>query len=121
MKQWIHDIQSQWAEINSWPQLLHYIGQKGIVNNIKFFAYCVVLILLYIAVVHSNENMLRNISKTSKLLKETSWQYKDEKSKLMFLTKESELAKKANQLGLQLNVEVPSKIIVSPSKPSLTK
>jgi hypothetical protein len=110
--QWIDNIKQEYAGVKSWHQLLTLIGKKGIVNNIQFIGYCVILVLLYITTVLRNENIARSINKTSKKLKETSWQYKDEKSKLMYLTKESELAKKANVQGLLLNVEVPSKITI---------
>jgi hypothetical protein len=110
---WIQDLKAQMPEINSWPKLINYIGQQGIVNNIKFIGYCVVLVLLYITVVHRNENQLRNITKASKKLKELGWEYKAVKSKLMFLTKESELAKSAMQQGLLMNVEVPKRIVVT--------
>ena len=93
MMQWIQNIKAELPEIKSVPQLINYIGQRGIVNNIKFIGYIVVLVLLYITLVHRNENQLRNLTKTSKQLKELGWEYKDVKSHFMFLTKESELAK----------------------------
>jgi hypothetical protein len=113
MMQWIQNIKAELPEIKSVPQLINYIGQRGIVNNIKFIGYIVVLVLLYITLVHRNENQLRKLTKTSKQLKELGWEYKDVKSHFMFLTKESELAKSAQQQGLMLNVEVPKKIIIN--------
>jgi Bacteriodetes cell division protein (FtsL-like) len=110
---WIQDFKAQLPEINSWTQLINYIGTRGIVHNIKFIGYCVVLVLLYITIVHRNENQLRNITKASKKLKELGWEYKAVKSKYMFLTKESELAKSAIQQGLLVNVEVPKRIIIN--------
>jgi hypothetical protein len=109
---WIEYFKTQLPDIKSWPQLINYIGQRGIVNNLKFIGYCVVLVLLYITIVHRKENQLRNITKASKQLKEMGWEYKSVKSKLMFLTKESELAKSAEKQGLMMNVEVPKRIVV---------
>jgi Bacteriodetes cell division protein (FtsL-like) len=109
---WIQDFKQQLPQIKSAPQLLNYIGQKAILNNLRFIGYCMVLVLLYITIVHRKENQLRNLSKLSKQLKETGWQYKDVKSKLMFQTKESELAKSALEQGLMINIEVPKRIVV---------
>ena len=36
MMQWIQNIKAELPEIKSVPQLINYIVQRGIVNNIKF-------------------------------------------------------------------------------------
>lgn len=92
---------------------MHFIGNKGIVNNILFIIYCVVLALLYITLIHNSENRMRRLNEYSKKIKELSWQYKDERSKLMYITKESELLKSASELGLEVNLITPKKIVIN--------
>ena len=98
--------------VNNWQEALNAIGNKGIVKNIPFIMYCVILALVYITIIHKSENRMRDLNDYSKKIKELSWQYKDERSKLMFLTKESELVKSASTLGLNVNLITPQKIEV---------
>jgi hypothetical protein len=99
--------------IKNWQDAMHVIGNRGIVNNIPFIMYCVILALMYITVIHTSENRIRRLNEYSKKIKELGWQYKDERSKLMFLTKESELVKSASTLGLEVNLITPKKIVVT--------
>ncbi len=101
------------AGINSWQEVMSVIGNKGIVKNIPFVMYCAFLALLYITIIHKSENRIRNLNEYSKTIKELTWQYKDERSKLMFLTKESELVKSASTLGLDVNLITPKKIEIT--------
>ncbi len=114
--QWYSNIVQTWKEVSSVPKFFNLVAERGIVKNIRFYIYCIVLILLCITLVHRNENTQRKIVKTSKQLKALSWEYKDVKSKLMFLTKESELVKNAAPLGLTLSNDVPKKIQVTTNK-----
>jgi hypothetical protein len=108
----IQKILPQDSNINNWQELVSAIGNKGIVKNIPFIMYCVVLTLLYIAIIHNSENRIRHLNEHVKKIKELGWQYKDERSKLMFLTKESELVKSASTLDLNVNLVTPKKIVV---------
>ncbi len=98
--------------VNNWREFLSLIGDRGIVKNIPFLFYCVGLGLIYITLIHKSENRMRRINTNSRIIKELTWEYKDERSKLMFLTKESELIKKASPLGLNVNLITPKKIVV---------
>ncbi len=112
MKQWLNNFKLQYGHIRTVSQAFNEIGDKAIVKNLPFALYCAFLTILYITTIHQNENRARKINAAAKQLKELGWQYKDEKSKLMFLTKESELAKKANDLGLEINTIPPKKLSV---------
>ncbi len=100
-------------QIPDWKQMFHAVGYKGIVKNLPFILYCTGLGLVYITMNHLAENTIRRINETAKELKEYRWRYVDEKSQLMFLTKESELAKGAALLGLEKTKVPPHKIIIS--------
>jgi hypothetical protein len=95
-----------------WKQMLNTVGNKGIVNNIPFILYCAFLSIVYITINHFGENTIRNINSTAKELKEFRWKYVEEKTQIMFLTKESELEKGAAALGLEKTKVPPYKIQV---------
>ncbi|MFM2385941.1 MAG: hypothetical protein RL660_698 [Bacteroidota bacterium] len=109
----IDNLKATYAGYNNWRELVNDLGYKGIVKNLGFILYCTVLLLLCITVIHRNENRIRNLVDANKQLKEKTWEYKDEKRKLMFMTKESELAQKAQAQGLVLSNEVPQKIVIT--------
>ncbi len=98
--------------IPNWKRMLNTVGNEGIVNNMPFILYCSLLGIFYISINHLAENRIRKINDTAKQLKELRWRFIDEKSQIMFLTKESELAKGASVLGLQTTKVPPYKIHV---------
>jgi hypothetical protein len=104
------DVKSLLSKIPDWKQLLNMVGNKGIVHNIPFILYCTGLGLVYITLNHFAENTIRRINETAKILKEDRWRYIDEKTQIMFLTKESELEKGAGLLGLEKTKVPPYKI-----------
>ena len=79
-------------------RLLRY---QWIVKNIPFFLFLAVLAVLYIYNGHYADKVVRNISKTSKELKELQYEYKTLKSEVMFRSKQSELAKAVEPFGLK--------------------
>ncbi|MBL7766030.1 MAG: hypothetical protein JNJ58_08060 [Chitinophagaceae bacterium] len=111
------DTKSILRKIPDWKQMLHTVGTRGIVANISFILYCAFLGLVYITLNHQAENTIRRINSTAKQLKEYRWKYIDQKSKLMFLTKESELEKGAISLGLEKTKVPPHKISIHLNRP----
>jgi Bacteriodetes cell division protein (FtsL-like) len=109
----LQNIKDQYNAYGSWRDMLQDLSQKGLVKNLYFIFYCTFLALLYITVVHSNENLIRRIVETNKKVKELGWQYKDEKRKLMFITKESELSKLTSKVNIESSIEVPKKILTT--------
>ncbi len=99
--------------IPDWKLILNNVGQKGIVSNIPLILYVAFLSLIYISINHYAENTIRDINKTAKQLKELRWRYVDEKTQIMFLTKESQLEQKAGSLGLKKTKVPPYKIAIS--------
>ncbi len=90
--------------------MLTAIGHKGIVKNMPFLLYCAFMGIIYISMNHYAENTIRDINRKSRVLKEARWKYIDLQTQIMFLTKESELAKPAAALGLEKTKVPPHKI-----------
>ncbi len=96
--------------ISNWQATLEEWGMQGLVNNIPLILVVMGFFILNIFVVHYTENTIRDLNKKSVELKQLRWNYIDQKSKLMSMTKESELAKHAVQQGLDVLTSPPSKI-----------
>ena len=78
-------------------------------KNIPFFLFLAVLAVVYIYNGHYADKTVRNINKVSRELKELQFEYKTLKSEVMFRSKQSELAKAVEPLGL---VELTSPPVV---------
>ena len=104
------DTRNILSNIPDWKQMLNHTGRRGIVQNIPFILYCTALGLIYITINHQAENTIRAINTTAKDLKEDRWRYIDEKSQLMKITKESELAIRAKDIGLLKTLVPPHKL-----------
>lgn len=74
---------------------------RWIVKNIPFFLFLSALAVVYIYNGHYADKTIRNINKVSKELKEMQYEYKTLKSEVMFRSKQSEMAKAVEPLGLK--------------------
>lgn len=82
-------------------------------GTFKFFRYLLYLGLLafiYIANNYYAENNIRQISKLRKELKELRYEYINEKTNLMQIEKQSQIAKKLEKSGIKKN-DQPVKIL----------
>lgn len=82
-------------------------------GTFKFFRYLLYLGLLafiYIANNYYAENNIRQISKLRKELKELRYEYINEKTNLMQIEKQSQIAKKLEKSGIKKNTQ-PVKIL----------
>lgn len=86
---------------------------RWIVKNIPFFLFLSVLAVIYIYNGHYADKTIRNINKVSKELKELQYEYKTLKSEVMYRSKQSEMAKAVEPLGLKELVAPP--VILSDS------
>ncbi|MEO6916704.1 MAG: FtsL-like putative cell division protein [Chitinophagaceae bacterium] len=82
----------------SWKRWFKY---QWLVNNIPYFLFLAVLAILYIYNGHYSDNTIKNINKTSAELKELQYEYKTAKSEVMLRSKQSELAKSVEKMGLK--------------------
>jgi len=88
----------------SLKRLLRY---QWIVKNIPFFLFLGLLAVIYIYNGHYADKVVRDISRTNKEVKELQYEYKTLKSEVMFRSKQSELAKAVEPLGLKEMVKPP--------------
>lgn len=91
------DLKTELTPI-AWKKWLNY---QSIVKQVPFFLFLALLAVIYIYNGHYADKMIRNINKTSKEVKELKYDYKTVKSEVMFRSKQSELTKAVEPLGLK--------------------
>jgi len=87
-----------------------------VARNLPFAAFVALLGLLYISNRHLAERTVRSIDRLGREVKELSWDYKSLSSELMKLTTQTEIAKRADTLGLKERTEPPIKVGVVKEK-----
>ena len=87
-----------------WKRLLNY---QSIVKQVPFFLFLAMLAVIYIYNGHYADKTIRNINLTAKEVKELQYEYKTVKSEVMFRSKQSELVKAVEPLGLKELTVVP--------------
>lgn len=85
---------------------------ENFVSNLPFFLFLVVLAMVYISNTHTVEGTIRNIDKMKTELKEVRWNYMATKSDLMYKSKQTEVAKAVEGIGLKEITNPPKKIVV---------
>lgn len=74
---------------------------QWVVTNIPFFLFLSLLTVLYIYNGHLTEKTIKEINKTMRELKEVQYEYKTIRSELMFRSKQSELIRAVEPMGLK--------------------
>jgi hypothetical protein len=87
-----------------------WFNYQWIVKNVPFFLFLTFLAVLYIANGHYADNTIRNINKTTKLLKEQEYEYKTLNGRLMFQNRQTEITKVVETIGLKENIQQPIKL-----------
>jgi hypothetical protein len=82
----------------AWRRIL---GYRWIVKNIPYFLFLALLAVIYIYNGHYADKTIRNINTVGKELKELQYEYKTMKGEVMFRSKQSELAKAVEPMGLK--------------------
>ena len=88
-----------------WKRWLNY---QSVVKQIPFFLFLTLLAIIYIYNGHYADRIARNINRTSRDVKELQHEYKTVKSEVMFRSKQSELIKAVEPLGLKELTESPT-------------
>ena len=88
----------------NWKKLLNY---QSVARQIPFFLFLTLLAVVYIYNGHLADKTIRNISRTTKEVRELQHEYKTVKSEVMFRSKQSELVKAVEPLGLKELIESP--------------
>lgn len=94
-----------------WKRMLNY---QSIVRQAPFFLFLAVIAVAYIYNGHSADKLSRDIVKTTKELKELQYEYKTVKGEVLFRSKQSELVKAVEPLGLKELIEAP--VVLSGTK-----
>jgi hypothetical protein len=90
-----------------WNRWMH--GQ-WIVRHVPFALFLSLLAIFYIANGHYTDNTIRNIGNAQQELKQLQYRYKTLKAEVMYRSKESELSKAVEPLGLKRLEEPPVKL-----------
>ncbi len=81
-----------------------------VAKNLPFAAFVALLGLLYISNRHLAERTVRSIDGLGRDVKELSWDYKSLSAELMKLTTQTEIAKRADTLGIKERLEPAIKV-----------
>jgi len=84
---------------------------RWLVKNIPFYFFISAIAIVYIANGHYADKTMRKINETEKNLKEMEYEFKTVKQQVIFRSKESELAKAVEPLGLKPLLIPPLRII----------
>ncbi len=88
-----------------------FMYNKWIVQNIPFYFFVAALAIVYIANGHYADKTIRKINTTERNLKEMEYEFKTVKRDVIFRSKESELAKAVEPLGLKRLLIPPVRIV----------
>ena len=78
-----------------------WLNYQSIVKQVPFFLFLAFLAVIYIYNGHYADRTIRDINQTAKDVKELQYEYKNVKSEVMFRSKQSELVKAVEPLGLK--------------------
>lgn len=85
---------------------------ENIIKNVPYIFLICVLGIVYIANSHYHLKLERKIDKKEKQMQRLSWEYMTTKSDVMFSSKQSEVAKAVEHMGLKPLVEPPKIIVI---------
>ena len=89
-----------------------FLTNESTLKHLPFILFLALAAIFYIANGYYADDKIRDVNKISNELKELRSEYISTKSELMFASKQSEVAKSAEELGLKEPVVPPIKIEV---------
>lgn len=89
-----------------------FLSNDKTLQHVPFILFLACLAILYIANGYYADDKIREVNKLGNQLKELRSEYISTESELMFASKQSEVAKAAEALGLKEPVVPPTKILV---------
>ena len=98
------------SESALWQLFKKNFNSEKATRALPFVLFLVFLGMLYIGNMHLAEKNIRDIDKTSREVKELSWDYKTSKADLAYKSTLSEVAKRADTLGIKESIEPPQKL-----------
>ncbi|HEY0355792.1 MAG TPA: FtsL-like putative cell division protein [Flavisolibacter sp.] len=103
-------------EKNPGFHLRRLLNYRAIVKQIPFFLFLAVLAVIYIYNGHLADRRAREISKTTRELKELQFEYKDVKGDVLELSTQGQLIRIVEPLGLKELTTPPVVLIDSSDK-----
>ena len=92
-----------------------FLSNENVLKHIPFVLFLSVIAILYIANGYWADDKVRQVNKLNAQIKDYRSEYISTKSELMFVSKQSEVAKSAEKLGLKEPIVPPMKIVVDTS------
>ena len=87
-----------------------WISTENLMKNIPFLLLILALGILYIANAHYHLQLERKIDEKEDVVEKLGWEYMTTKSDVMYSSKQSEVAKAVEELGLKPLTEPPKVI-----------
>lgn len=104
------------AKMN-WRSVVDRISYKGIVKNVPYLAFIILLGVFYIANSNTAIETQRELDKQKIILKELNWRNMDAQSKLMNAGMEAEVIRKGAVIGMKPLMMPAYKIVIDSNKP----
>lgn len=90
-----------------------FLSRDNVTSALPFIFFLTFLGICYIANGYQAEKLIRQLYNTNNELKELRSEYITTKSELMYISKQSQVAKATEEMGLKELTSPPKKIIVS--------
>ncbi len=94
----MESVRDQQPSGKGWKRWLNY---QSVVKQVPFFLFLALLAVIYIYNGHYADKTIRAINQRTKEVKELQYEYVDVKSKVMGQSKQSELVKAVEPMGLK--------------------
>jgi len=104
------------SEKLDWRKVVDKISYKGIVHNVPYLAFILLLGVFYIANNNAAIETQRELDKQQKILKELNWRNMDAQSKLMNAGMEAEIIRKGTNIGMKPLMMPAYKITIDTTK-----
>ncbi len=101
-----------YTKIESWIAEKIQFGNEIPTDMLKNIFWLSFLALIYIFLQYQYEGLLKKIAKARTEMEESRAAYISQKSRYMYASKQSEIAKKLSAEGLEENITPPVKIVV---------
>ena len=91
-----------------------FLTRDNVVNNIPYLLFLFGVGIFYIGNSHFAEKSVIDAEKLNRELKELRSEFISTRSELMFVSKQSEVAKAVEEMGIYESVVPPKKIVIKP-------
>lgn len=93
-----------------------FLTRDNVLNNIPFLLFLFGIGIFYIGNSHFGEGTIISMEKMNRELKDLKSEFISTRSELMFVSKQSEVAKAVAPMGIYESVVPPKKIVITPEE-----